>query len=102
MDRPWPIDPNMYWNRTAGAVQRNSGRVDRNRQGAQGRVALRSPRHARDPVFPRLPLGTPGIQIASQARIGIYDCLDVALAERDGCDVLTADSRLVNSVPQIA
>ena len=27
MDRPEPIDPNMHWNRTADAVQRNSGRV---------------------------------------------------------------------------
>jgi hypothetical protein len=27
MDRPEPIDPKMHWNRTADAVQRNSGRV---------------------------------------------------------------------------
>jgi predicted nucleic acid-binding protein len=37
-------------------------------------------------------------EISSQARIGVYDCLYVALAEREGCGFLTADSRLVNSL----
>jgi predicted nucleic acid-binding protein len=32
--------------------------------------------------------------IASHARIGIYDCLYVALAEREACQLVTADSRL--------
>jgi predicted nucleic acid-binding protein len=27
-------------------------------------------------------------------RIGVYDCLHVALAEREGCDLVTADDRL--------
>ena len=29
--------------------------------------------------------------LASQARIGVYDCLYVVLAEREGCEFLTAD-----------
>lgn len=33
--------------------------------------------------------------ISSQHRIGIYDCLYVALAEREGCDLITPDDRLV-------
>jgi predicted nucleic acid-binding protein len=37
--------------------------------------------------------------IASSARIGVYDCLYVALAERERCHVLTADDRLVRSLP---
>ena len=37
-------------------------------------------------------------ELSSQARIGVYDCLSVALAEREGCDLLTADARLVNSL----
>jgi predicted nucleic acid-binding protein len=41
------------------------------------------------------------IQIAFQARIGVYDCLYVALAEREGCDFVTADSRLVNSLQPV-
>ena len=29
------------------------------------------------------------------ARIGIYDCLYVALAEREGCELITSDRRLI-------
>jgi predicted nucleic acid-binding protein len=32
--------------------------------------------------------------ISSAARIGVYDCLYVALAEREGCELITADHRL--------
>jgi predicted nucleic acid-binding protein len=31
-------------------------------------------------------------------RIGIYDCLYVALAEREGCEFITADRKLINSL----
>jgi len=31
-------------------------------------------------------------------RVGIYDCLYVALAEREGCELITADSKLVISL----
>ena len=48
---------------------------------------------------PYLPLLDRALQISSQARIGVYDCLYVALAEREGCELLTADSRLANSLP---
>jgi predicted nucleic acid-binding protein len=37
-------------------------------------------------------------EISSQARIGVYDCLYVALAEREGCNLLTADARLLNAL----
>lgn len=37
-------------------------------------------------------------EISSQARIGVHDCLYVALAEREGCGLLTSDSRLMNSL----
>ena len=32
------------------------------------------------------------------ARIGVYDCLHVALAERERCELVTADERLMNSL----
>jgi predicted nucleic acid-binding protein len=38
------------------------------------------------------------IEISVQARIGVYDCLYVALAEREGCDLLTADDRPVRTL----
>jgi len=34
-------------------------------------------------------------------RIGVYDCLYVALAEREQCRVVSADKRLVNVFPSI-
>jgi predicted nucleic acid-binding protein len=37
-------------------------------------------------------------EISSQARIGIYDCLYIALAEREGCQLATADDRLVRNL----
>jgi predicted nucleic acid-binding protein len=36
-----------------------------------------------------------GIEIASKNRIGVYDCVYVALAEREGCEFITADGKLI-------
>jgi predicted nucleic acid-binding protein len=36
--------------------------------------------------------------ISSQTRSGLYDCLYVALAEREGCELVTADDKLVNNL----
>ncbi len=38
------------------------------------------------------------IQISSAARIGLYDCLYLVLAEREGCQLVTADDRLVRTL----
>jgi predicted nucleic acid-binding protein len=39
-----------------------------------------------------------GIEISLQTRHGVYDCLYVALAEREGCELLTADTKLINNL----
>jgi predicted nucleic acid-binding protein len=49
-------------------------------------------------LHPYPPLLTRAILISSQTRIGVYDCLYVALAEREGCELLTADDRLVRAL----
>jgi predicted nucleic acid-binding protein len=49
-------------------------------------------------LFPSVPLMLRALGIATQARIGVYDCLYVALAEREGCELVTADARLINSL----
>src|SRR4051794_33941489 len=41
-----------------------------------------------------LPLLPRATELSSQARIGVYDCLYLALAEQEHCDVVTADRRL--------
>jgi len=50
-----------------------------------------------------LPLTHRAIAISSQIRIGVFDCLYVALAERENCELVTADSRLITNLqPYIA
>ncbi len=50
-------------------------------------------------LYPYLPLLPRAFALSSQARIGVYDCLYVALAEREGCALLTANDRLPRSLP---
>ena len=38
------------------------------------------------------------IEISSQTRSGFYDCLYVALAEQENCELVTADDKLVNAL----
>jgi len=47
-------------------------------------------------LHPYLSLLMRVIQLSSQYRIGVYDCLYVALAERERCDLVTADQRLAS------
>jgi predicted nucleic acid-binding protein len=56
-------------------------------------------------TLPDLHPGLPDILPRAQAlAIGsvasVYDCLYVALAERENCDLVTADTRLVNNLQQ--
>jgi predicted nucleic acid-binding protein len=37
-------------------------------------------------------------EISSLTRQGVYDCLYVALAKREGCEMLTADTKLINNL----
>ncbi len=52
--------------------------------------------HASLPLLPR------AYELSSQARIGVFDCLYVALAEREQCEVVTADVRLAQLFPSLA
>lgn len=49
-------------------------------------------------LHPTLPLVPRAYAISSSARIGVYDCLYVALAEQGGCDLVTADTKLVTNL----
>jgi predicted nucleic acid-binding protein len=43
------------------------------------------------------------VDISSQTRSGLYDCLYVALAEREGCELVTDDQKLIaNLQPHFA
>jgi predicted nucleic acid-binding protein len=74
---------------------------------AERRGIIRSPLGARrlrnilsssPDLHPYLPLLPRAFALASQARIGVYDCLYVVLAEREGCALLTADDRLARAL----
>ena len=49
-------------------------------------------------LFPAVPLTIQAIGISSRMRIGVYDCLYVALAEREQCEFITADNRVVKNL----
>ena len=49
-------------------------------------------------LFPTPPLIERALDIATKHRIGVYDCIYVALAEREGCRFITADDRLVGNL----
>jgi predicted nucleic acid-binding protein len=49
-------------------------------------------------LHPYLPLLRRAYEIASHARIGVYDCLYVALAEREVCELITSDVRLLTTL----
>ena len=45
-----------------------------------------------------LPLLNRAIRLSSTGGVGVYDCLYVALAEREGCELITADDRLIRAL----
>lgn len=47
---------------------------------------------------PYLPLMPRACQLSSRYRIGVYDCQYVALTERERCELVTADARLVSAL----
>jgi predicted nucleic acid-binding protein len=49
-------------------------------------------------LHPSLTLLPRAFEISSHARIGVYDCLYVALAEREACELVTGRTRLMNSL----
>lgn len=49
-------------------------------------------------LLPSVTLAIRALDVSSQMRIGVYDCLYIALAEREKCDFITADDKLVSNV----
>jgi predicted nucleic acid-binding protein len=49
-------------------------------------------------LYPYEPLLDRAVDISSQTRSGLYDCLYVALAEREGCELVTDDQKLITNL----
>lgn len=49
-------------------------------------------------LYPYLPLLDRAGEVASRFRVALYDCLYLALAEREACGLVTADNRFLNNL----
>lgn len=58
-----------------------------------GKIVLAAPA-----FHPYLFLTARALDISSQTRSAFYDCLYVALAEREGCEMVTADDKLIRDL----
>lgn len=65
---------------------------------SQGALALADVINTLPPLFPCLGFVARAYEISSQMRVGVYDCLYVALAEREACELVTADDKLVKNL----
>ena len=69
-----------------------------------GHALTRAERQGRIPVGSAIPLlrdilnTLRAVEISSQMRVGGYDCLYLALAESEKCDLITADDKLVKNL----
>ena len=53
-------------------------------------------------LHPYLPLMPRAGEIASRYRVALYDCLYIALAERESCEVITADQGIIGLQSQFS
>ena len=53
-------------------------------------------------LYDSIPFLPRAVELASKKRIGVYDCLYVALAEDLGLQLITADARLVNAFQDLS
>jgi predicted nucleic acid-binding protein len=49
-------------------------------------------------LVPSIPFMPRDYEISSRMRVGIYDCLYVALAEQEKCELVTADDKLIKNL----
>jgi len=49
-------------------------------------------------LHPYLPLRDRAGEVASRFRVALYDCLYLALAEREACELVTSDTRFLNNL----
>jgi predicted nucleic acid-binding protein len=65
---------------------------------AQGALLFRDMLTVLPVLYPSLPLLPRAYEISSQAQQGVYDCLYIALAERERCEFVTSDDKLVKKL----
>jgi predicted nucleic acid-binding protein len=90
------LSPEVYATEVTHALTRaeRQGRITP----AQGSVLFTDLTNSLPQLIASLPLLPRAYEISSKFRVGVYDCLYVALAEREKCELATADDKLVNSL----
>ena len=89
------LAPDFYPQELAHALTRaeRQGRITVGQAGIFWAEAMTAP-----PILLPVASLTPrAIDISSTLRIGVYDCLYIALAEREACEFITADDKLVKN-----
>ena len=90
------LSPDIFPVEVAHALTRaeRQGRVPAGKSNVLlGDVLSTTPR-----LHPSFPFLYRAVQISSQMKIGMYDCLYVALAEHENCELITADDRLIKNL----
>jgi predicted nucleic acid-binding protein len=64
----------------------------------QGSILLKDLLNNLPTLFPYLLLLPRAYEISSSMRVGVYDCLYVALAEQESCELVTADDKLIKNL----
>jgi predicted nucleic acid-binding protein len=90
------IAPDLFMDEVAGALTK----AERQKLIALGAAAPLYAKIMNDsPVLlPHVSLIPRALDISSQTRSAYYDCLYVALAERENCELVTDDDRLVHNL----
>jgi predicted nucleic acid-binding protein len=65
---------------------------------AQGTLLLKVLAKHLPSLHPYLSLLPRAYEISSALRQGVYDCLYVALAEREGCELVSSDDKMIKNV----
>ena len=90
------LAPAVFIDEVAGALTK----AERQKDIAVGQAAPLYAKVMNSPpiLIPHAALIARAIDISSRTRSGYYDCLYVALAEREGCPLITANQRSVNNL----
>jgi predicted nucleic acid-binding protein len=90
------LAPAVFIDEAAGALTK----AERQKDIAVGQAAPLYAKIMNSPpvLIPHAPLIARAIDISSRTRSGYYDCLYVALAEREGCELVTADQKSFNNL----
>jgi len=92
------IAPDFYPVEVAHGITR--GERQKRITPAQGVVGLRDLLNSLPRLDSSLPLLPRAYAISSSLRIGVYDCLYIALAEHEKCEFVTADDKIVRNTQQ--